>query len=197
VNSKNSKTAMMLALVGLQTVHMNSSAAEPALTQEKQPTIEFVYPHPNDVVADYPIYIETKVTNCTLEPPVQYWSGVEKVDESVGHIHYTLDNSPIFATKNTKVVMTKPTGKTLPPGKHVLRAEIVYINHERRQPPVFVEIPITCERPKQTVSSQSPDVPMTMDDRTLGELQAVEKQLKDVQEELAKLKSQGHHVPNP
>jgi hypothetical protein len=188
VNSSFSKTAMMLVLLGIQLVGTNCFAAEP--------TIEFVYPRANDVITDYPIYIETKVTNCTLEPPVQYWSAVEKADESVGHIHYTLDNSPIFATKNTKVVMTKPTGKSLPPGKHILRAELVYINHEKRKIPVFVEIPITCERKQQT-SSQTPDVPLTMDDRTVRELQAVEKQLKEVQEELAKLKSQGRQVPNP
>jgi hypothetical protein len=183
--------AMVLALVVPLIGCANSSA------DEASPKIEFVYPHANDVITDYPIPIEVKVTNLTLVPPVQYWSGVERADASIGHIHYTLDNSPIFATKSTQVVLSKPPGKSLPLGKHILRAELVYINHEARNPPVFAEIPIMCERPQEKAGSQSPGATVPMDDRTRRELQEVEKQLQEVQQQLTQLKSQARQVPNP
>jgi hypothetical protein len=190
---------MAFALFVLQIGCAESSASEPSPTPAapSTPTIEFVYPHSNDLITDYPIFIETKVTNCKLEAPVQYWSGVEQADASKGHIHYTLDNSPIFATMDTKVVIDKPIGKSLPVGKHILRAELVYINHEKRNPPVFSEIPIMCERAQQKADSQSPNAPLMVDDRTRRELQEVEKQLTEVQQQLTQLKSQVREVPNP
>jgi hypothetical protein len=176
---------------------VSSFAQQPVRTPAPPPTIEFVYPHANEVFTDYPISIQTKVTNCELMPPVQYWSAVELADAPVTHIHYTLDDSPIFATERTHVVLSKPQGKSLPVGKHILRAELVYINHERRNPPVFVEIPIVCARPQQQSGSPSTDAPLVLDDRTRRELLEVEKQLKEVQQQLQQLKSNVRQVPNP
>lgn len=161
----------------------------------KSPSIEFIRPKTNDHVSDYPIFIETRVQNCKLEAPVQYWSVVRVSESRRGHIHYTLDNSPIFATKSTKVVMAKPGNKSLPVGKHILRAELVYINHENRKPRVFAEIPIWCERAPQKPSTT--DGVMQMDDRTRKELQAVEQELSAIQKELTQLKDHAVEVPNP
>lgn len=155
-----------------------------------------MYPRANDKISDYPIHIETRVTNCTLESPVQYWGAVTVANAARGHIHYTLDDSPIFATKSTKVTMSKPQGKSLPPGKHILRAELVYINHENRNPRVFAEIPIYCERPARKDDSKPPES-ILMDSRTRRELQEVEQQLTEVQQKLYQLKVHSHDVPSP
>lgn len=188
---------MFFASVGISLCSPECHAAPETEATHLAPTIEFVYPHSSDVVTDYPIFIETRVTNCTLEPPVQYWSAVPRADAAVGHIHYTLDNTPIFATKSTQVVIAKPAGKSLPVGKHILKAELVSINHEPRNPRVFAEIQIICERAQTKRTSASSNGVVPMDERTRSELQLVEKQLMEVQQQLKELKSQPHEVPNP
>jgi hypothetical protein len=191
--------AITFAIVALPIACVGSLAQQTLAPSTAQPraSIEFVYPHANEVFTDYPISIETKVTGCDLVPPVQYWSSVELADAAIGHIHYTLDDSPIFATESKQVVLSKPPGKSLPIGKHILRAELVYINHERRNPPVFVEIPIVCERPQPKSGAEPPAPPVLVDDRTRRELLEVEKQLKEVQQQLQQLKSNAREVPNP
>jgi len=188
-----------LAMVPVLLAPQSGCAQAPAKDtspQQPAPTIEFLSPHANDKISDYPIYIETKVNNCSLAVPVQYWSQVERAYGNIGHIHYTLDDAPIFATRSTKVVMTKPTGKSLPIGKHILRAELVYINHANRNPRIFAEVPIYCERPQQKTASESSDG-IPMDDRTRQELKELEKKLTQVQQELSQLKAHARDVPNP
>ncbi len=186
--------ALLIPLIGwAESPAAGQATTVPGLLPAK---IEFVYPHANDKFSDYPIQIETKVTNCSLELPVQYWGAVTVANAARGHIHYTLDDSPIFATRSTKVTMLKPQGKSLPIGKHILRAELVYINHENRNPRVYAEIPIYCERPNEKGNSESSES-IPMDKRTRQELQEMENQLTDVQKKLYQLKIHSHEAPNP
>lgn len=118
-------------------------------TAPKSPSIEILTPRAGDHVKDYPILVEVAVRNCGLKPPVQYWSAVCPSDAELGHIHYSFDNSPYIATSNTKILIEKPPRKSLPAGRHVLRAELVHINHRNRTPRVFAEVPITCDAPER------------------------------------------------
>jgi hypothetical protein len=153
------------------------------------PAIEFVSPHAEARVNDYPISIETKVTDFTLSAPVQYWDRVDGPDRFIGHIHYTLDDCPIFATSKTRLVMTKPEGKSLPVGRHVLRAELVNANHEPLNPPSFAEIQFVCERSAKAGDKTSTGA-VVIDDRGRDQLQKLETQLQDVQKEISQLKEQ-------
>jgi len=184
---------MLLALLVPQIGSAASLADAPAQAEPPPPTIEFVYPHANDKISDYPIYIETKVNNASLQPPVQFWGAVLKKDAAIAHIHYTLDDSPIFATRSTKIVMAKPSDRPLPLGKHMLRAELVYMNHENRNPRIFAEIPIICERPNE--KNDSAAVPM--DDRARRQLAELEHQVTELLTQILDLKSHVKDVPNP
>ncbi len=187
--------AVVLAVVPLLAFAETSAPSQGQNEPLPKPTIEIVHPTANEKFSDYPIHVETKVTNFLLEPPVQYWGNVERSFAGLGHIHYTLDDSPIFATNRTHVTITKPPGKSLPVGKHILRAELVYVNHGSMQPRVFAEIPILCERQEQ--ASTSKDGGLALDTRAHKDMQEVERQLKEVQKELSDLNEHAHDAPNP
>jgi hypothetical protein len=171
-----------------------SAATLSAAANQVRPRIEFVLPHASERVTDYPIVIKTKVTNFTLAEPVQYWDKVEGPDKLVGHIHYTLDDCPIFATKKTSIVMLKPMGKSLPVGKHILRAELVNPNHDILSPQVFAEIPIFCQRDESKTSAAGKSDQIQIDPIGRDELVKVEQELQKVQEEVSQLKQRLRQV---
>jgi hypothetical protein len=142
-------------------------------------------------ISDYPIVIHTKVQDFTLAPPVQYWDRVDGPDRFTGHIHYTMDDGPIFASRKTEWVMEKPMGKSLPVGKHILRAELVTPNHEPLNPPSFAEITIICERgAKNGGAGATGDI--MIDARGREQLTRLEQELQNVQKEVDSLKPHLH-----
>lgn len=176
--------ALLVAQIGLDAVADVSPQTSDA---QSHPSIQFVHPQANEIVSDYPIFIETKVSNFTVAPPVQYWGRVQQEEAAIGHIHYTLDDSPIFATKATKVMFGQSSDKPLPLGEHFLRAELVNNNHNSLNPPVFVMIPIRCERPdKEKHPASSRTIPV--DDQIRQQLQMLDQQLKDVQKQFQQVK---------
>lgn len=172
-----------------------SSSAQDRGVQVR-PAISFITPQDNARITDYPIYIETEVRGFTLAAPVQYWDKVSDQDRLTGHIHYTLDDSPIMATRRTKVVMGKPGDNALPVGKHILRAELVTPNHEPLNPPSFAEITIICERGADNGGGQSPSK-VLIDKRGREQLKNLEQKIQQVQQQVWELKGRLHDVGNP
>jgi hypothetical protein len=160
---------------------------QPFASASSDPEIKILHPTSNQSIADYPIPIEVEVRNFELLPPVQYWGKVQGEEMSRGHIHYTLDDSPIYATSRTKIVLSSP-GKALPPGKHVLRAELVNANHANLKHEVFAEVTIYCKRavPAGSQAQIKPVINHTVD----LDLQQVKFQLQQVQQRLDEMK--GH-----
>ena len=108
-----------------------------------QPTIEFVRPQSNETLTNYPIHVQLKVTNFELLPPVQYWRPVmSRKDMGKGHIHFSLDDAPALATDETSLIIESNGGRSLPPGRHVLRAELRAMNHKALRPPVVAQTTI-------------------------------------------------------
>lgn len=178
--------AIILVGAGLQ-IGCPVASAQTNNDGRQGPRIQFVSPQPNQHISDYPIAIETNVSGFTLEAPVQYWDRVDGPDRLTGHIHYTLDDCPIFATSKTKWVMLKPMGKSLPPGKHILRAELVNPNHENLNPESFAEVEFICDgAAKNGGGNGQVDVPI--DERGRDQLKKLENQLQEVQEEVGQLK---------
>jgi hypothetical protein len=115
-----------------------------------QPTIEFVLPKADETIPDYPIHVQVKVTNFDLLPPVQYYRSVSsRRDMMKGHIHYSFDDAPALATDETSLIIEANGSRTLPAGKHVLRAELRAMNHKALKPPVFALISFDCQPPNQ------------------------------------------------
>ncbi|HEY9772328.1 MAG TPA: hypothetical protein V6C81_00810 [Planktothrix sp.] len=174
-----------------QTAAATQPAQQPPQQQPTKPAgpvIVFVTPHAGDKIKDYPIFVETRVTGFTLASPVQYWDRVTPENRFIGHIHYTLDDGPIFATKGTHLVFGKPDGKILPAGTHILRAELVNINHNSLNPPVYAEIPLVCEHGPETAAQTAAAV-IPIDAKGRKQLAKVEEKLHETEKEFAELKS--------
>ncbi len=115
-------------------------------TNKAQPTIEFVRPQTSEKIANYPIHVHLKVTNFELLPPVQYWRAVTSPrDAAKGHIHFSLDDAPALATDETALIIEANGNRSLPPGRHVLRAELRSMNHKALKPPVVAEMTFECQ----------------------------------------------------
>jgi hypothetical protein len=111
----------------------------------QQPTIEFVHPQADETISNYPIHVQVKVTNFELLAPVQYYRAVSsRRDMMKGHIHYSFDDAPALATDETSLIIGANGSRTLPAGKHVLRAELRAMNHKALKPPVFALISFNC-----------------------------------------------------
>lgn len=137
------------------------------------PKIQFLRPGPNEKRNDSPIYVQVQVSNFNLKPPVEYFSKVD--DGKSGHIHFTLDNFPIMATDHTQVMFGKMIGdKYLAAGKHIIRAELVKMNHESLKPPQVAEVVVFTSHP----ASAQEDVEST------SSIQRVQEQLMHVQAQL-------------
>jgi len=165
----------------------NATPPAPDSSKPPPPTIEFLHPQANEKFSDYPLHIQVTVNNFRLLPPVQYWTKVEPEDEAKGHIHYTLDDSPIYATSKTEIVLGKNANKSLPAGKHILRAELRYINHEGLKTPVFAEIPILCERADKLDDKDSAVGSSSIKGGAKEQLDQIEFQIRQVQRQLQQL----------
>jgi hypothetical protein len=78
-------------------------------------------------------------------------------------------------------------GKALPPGKHILRAELVNANHVPLSPPIVAEIPFFCDGDKTTAPQTEAVIPINAQGRAqLGQLEI---DLKRTQEQIDYLKS--------
>ncbi|HEY9793831.1 MAG TPA: hypothetical protein V6D22_25775 [Candidatus Obscuribacterales bacterium] len=163
-------------------------APVPALA-DGTPVIHIVSPPPDVHVSDYPILVKTTVDNFTIAPPVQYWDRVIGKDRVTGHIHYTLDDGPIFASEKMQWLLEKPLDKSLPPGKHILRAELVTPNHEPLNPPIFAEVNIICDGKKEKTGA-SGEVGVPIDARGRDQLQKLEDEVQGLQKEISQLKGQ-------
>lgn len=149
-----------------------------AKIEEPKPKIEFLRPGPNDVFKDKPIYVQVKVSNFNLLPPVEYWS--KPGDQKSGHIHYTLDDYPIFATDRTQVMLGKKSGNQyLSNGKHVIRAELVTIDHSPLKPKVVAQMTVSTSHP---VSAQE-------EAQNQRDIQKLQTQLFKVQEQLDQIQN--------
>jgi hypothetical protein len=155
-------------------------------------TIEFVHPKQDEKVTDYPLFVQVNVDNFKLLPPVPYWTRIAPEDAAKGHIHYTLDDSPIYATNETQLMLGKNGGKALPVGRHVLKAELVYMNHRGLNSPAVAEISFLCERPSQGNAKDSPAVTNAGAQK---QLQQIQQQIEQVQKQILQLQKAGPTSP--
>lgn len=164
------------------------SCAQAGAVDHLHPSIKFIHPREGEVVSDYPISIQVDVHDFKLRPPVEYWGNVMRKDEFTGHVHYMLDDSPIYATSKTAVMLVS-SGKPLPPGKHILRAELVNINHAPLKDRVFSEVTIMCRR-TDAQGKPSGNGDAILDRAGKLELQQIDFQLKQIEQQLQQIK--GH-----
>ena len=100
-----------------------------------KPTLTIVHPKPDELFFDTPIFVQLDVQHFKLVPPAVFFGRTD--EERGGHIHITMDDFPIFATAETQCMIGKMTGNTyVKPGRHVLRVELVKINHQSLSKPV-------------------------------------------------------------
>jgi len=194
--------SLMVSFVGSQSTWAQTSPPEQQAqsVSQAQPTIEFVRPHQSETVADYPLHIQVKVSNFELLPPVQYWKRVvDPEDAAKGHIHFTLDDSPIYATDKTVIMLGKNGGRSLPLGKHILRAELRNVNHRGLKSPVVAEIAIVCKRADQGDQKSSSSISSTTGTTTaagqpptqrMQQIQQLRRQINEVQQEVLQLQSE-------
>jgi hypothetical protein len=116
-----------------------SDSAGPAGTRadaQGGPTIKFLRPIKGENFFDFPIFIQVQVTGFRLIPPDI--RPADKTTADSGHICYSLDDYPVYATEDTQILIGKFLGpRYLPVGWHVLKAELVDKNDRPLSPAVL------------------------------------------------------------
>ncbi len=111
----------------------------PGATAPDRPAVRIMRPKPKQLFYDTPILIQVFVTNFKLEAPKNFFGTTD--DQTIGHIHYTLDNFPLVATAETQLMLGKNAHKKpLPAGEHVLTVELVKTNHKSLSPKVITKV---------------------------------------------------------
>lgn len=110
-----------------------SAGAKPV--GQSGPTIKFLRPIKGEHFFDFPVFMQVQVSGFHLIPPDIKQSG--KILADSGHICFSLDDYPVYATEDTQIMIGKFLGpRYLPVGWHVLKAELVDVNDRPLSPPV-------------------------------------------------------------
>ena len=108
-------------------------------TNAPRPELDIVRPKSGEMFYDRPILVQVRIRNFKLQEPKNFFGKTD--DQTIGHIHYTLDDFPISATAATQMMFGKGAfNKPLKSGHHVLEVELVKTNHEPLRPRVVKHI---------------------------------------------------------
>lgn len=115
----------------------SGSSSNVKAVEQSSPTIRLLRPIRGEHFNDFPIFVEAEVTGFHLVPPEKQHS--KTAPANTGYIAYSMDDLPVYGTDDTQLMIGKFLGERyLPVGWHVVKAELVDVNSNPLNPPVFV-----------------------------------------------------------